>query len=492
MIINLNNLTIKKTQELIKNRSVSCRELVSAYLVQIKEKNSELNGYLEVFEESAYETAKIEDKNIALGDIPKPLSGIPLAIKDNILIKGKIASAASRILENYIASYDATVITKLKSAGAIFLGRTNMDEFAMGASTENSAFSLTKNPYDLERVAGGSSGGSGAVVAANMCLGAFGSDTGGSIRMPAALCGVVGLKPTYGAVSRYGLIALASSLDQIGPIAKTVEDAEILFNTIKGKDEHDSTTIEPEFLISNLEGEQIPYGIGFQFLKNLKIGVPEEFFSLKEGGKEGLSKEVADVFTDTLDKLKSLNYEIKQISLPSLPYSIACYYIIVTAEASSNLARFDGIRYGLRKNGENLLEDYLESREAGFGKEPKKRIMLGTYVLSSGYYDAYYLKAQKAREYIKNDFKNAFREVDLILTPTAPETAFKIGEKTKDPLSMYLADIFTVSVNLAGLPAVSIPKMGEKLPIGIQIISPWFREDLLFRLGKEIENKNFN
>lgn len=477
MIINLNELTIKKAQELIKNREISCRELVSIYLKQIEEKNPALNGYLEIFEESAYETAKVEDELIASGNIPRVLSGIPLAIKDNILIKGKIASAASRILENYRASYDATVIKKLKSAGAVFLGRANTDEFAMGSSTENSAFGATKNPLDLERVAGGSSGGPVALVASKMSLGALGSDTGGSIRLPSAFCGVVGLKPTYGSVSRYGLIALGSSLDQIGPIAKTAEDVQILFDIIKGKDKQDSTTAELEFSVSDSD---------FKNSKNIKIGVPKEFFSLAENGKKGLSEEVAKVFKKTLDELKNLGYKIHEISLSSLDYALACYYIIMTAEASSNLARFDGIRYGLRKNGKNLLEDYLESRESGFGKEPKRRIMLGTYVLSSGYYDAYYLKAQKVRTLIKNDFKRVFNEIDLILTPTAPETAFKIGEK-KDPLSMYLADIFTVPVNLAGLPAISVPKKDEGLPVGIQIIAPWFREDLLFEIGKKIE-----
>ncbi len=483
MVINLKELTIRKAQELIKNREISCRELVAIYLSQIKEKNPALNGYLEVFEESAYETAKEEDELIA-GGTPRALSGIPLAIKDNMLIKGKTASAASRILENYTASYDATVIAKLKESGVIFLGRANTDEFAMGSSTENSAYGPTKNPLDLERVAGGSSGGPVASVAANMCLGALGSETGGSIRLPSAFCGTVGLKPTYGSVSRYGLMALGSSLDQIGPIAKTVEDTETLFNIIKGKDEKDSTTVEPEFSISNPVPSPEHSG---QFSKNLKIGVPKEFFSLKENGKEGLDEEVAEIFKNTLDDLKNFGYEIHEISIPSIDYALACYYIIMTAEASSNLARFDGIRYGLHKNGKNLLEDYLVSREAGFGKESKRRIMLGTYVLSSGYYDAYYLKAQKVRANIKNDFKRAFNEVDLILTPTASETAFKIGEKTKDPLSMYLADIFTVPVNLAGLPAISIPKKGKKLPVGIQIIAPWFREDLLFETGKKLE-----
>lgn len=477
MFLNLSGLTIKKAKDLIKSKDISCLELTSAYLSRVKEKNPEINAFLEVFEKDAIDSAKKEDWLIKENGEPRNLSGIPLAIKDNILIEGKTSSSASKILENYKAVYDASVIKKLKESGAIFLGRTNTDEFAMGASTENSAFGVTKNPYDLERVAGGSSGGSAAAVASQMALAALGSDTGGSIRYPAAFCGVVGLKPTYGAVSRYGLTALASSFDQIGPIAKTVEDAEIIFNAIKGKDEQDSTTVKPELPISNS-----------QFPKKLKIGVPEEFFSFKENGKTGLNEEVAEVFRNTIEKLKSLNYEIKQISLLYVNYSIACYYILVPSEASSNLARFDGMRYGLRKEGKDLLHDYLESREAGFGKEPKRRIILGTYVLSSGYYDAYYLRAQKVRNLIKNDFKKAFNDVDLILTPTAPSSAFKIGEKTEDPLSLYLADIYTSPANLAGVPAISIPKAGKNLPVGIQIISPWFREDLLFKLGKEIES----
>lgn len=486
MSIDLNKITIKKAKELIKNKELSCLELTSAYLSRVKEKNPEINAFLEVFEKNAIDSAKKEDWLIKENGEPRDLSGIPLAIKDNILIEGKISSSASKILENYKAVYDASVIKKLKESGAIFLGRTNTDEFAMGASTENSAFGVTKNPHDLERVAGGSSGGSAAAVASQMALAALGTDTGGSIRYPAAFCGVVGLKPTYGAVSRYGLIALASSFDQIGPIAKTVEDAEIIFNAIKGKDEQDSTTVEPELPISD-PSDHHPKGDNFQFPKRLKIGVPEEFFSFKENGKTGLSEEVAEVFRNTIEKLKSLNYEIKQISLPYVNYSIACYYILVPSEASSNLARFDGMRYGLRKEGKDLLHDYLESREAGFGKEPKRRIILGTYVLSSGYYDAYYLRAQKVRNLIKNDFKKAFNDVDLILTPTAPSSAFKIGEKTEDPLSLYLADIYTSPANLAGVPAISIPKAGKNLPVGIQIISPWFREDLLFKVGKEIE-----
>jgi len=477
MTINLNTLTIKKVRELLDSGEISCRELVAVYQSEIKKKNSEINGYLEVFDD-AYEAAEKEDELIAGGEEPKPLSGIPLAIKDNILIKGKICSAASKMLQNYKASYEATVIKKLREAGAIFLGRTNMDEFAMGSSTENSAFGATKNPYDLERVAGGSSGGSAAAVASFMALAGLGSDTGGSIRQPAAFCGIVGLKPTYGAVSRYGLIAMASSLDQIGPIAKTVADAEIIFNTIKGKDPADSTSVESEIPSSK-----------FRVPSSIKIGVPKEVFS------DGLDENVLNIFKETMEKLKLKGAEIKEISLPHLDYGLACYYIIMPAEVSSNLARYDGVKYGFYKPGKTLLNDYLETRSAGFGKETKRRIMLGAYVLSSGYYDAYYLKAKKIQQLIKKDFENGFKEVNAILTPTAPAPAFKIGEKTKDALSMYLSDIFTVPVNLAGLPAISIPagyveKDKKKMPVGIQLIAPWFREDYLFEIGKMIESFN--
>ncbi len=473
MNINLSELTIKKALELIDKGEISCRELVAIYQQNVKEKNRDINAYLEVFDD-ALEIAEEEDKNILAGKEAKPLAGIPIAVKDVILIKGKIVSAGSKILEKYRAVYDATVIKKLKQAGAIILGRTNMDEFAMGSSTENSAYGVVKNPHDLSRVAGGSSGGSAAAVAMQGALVALGSDTGGSVRQPAAFCGVVGLKPTYGAVSRYGLIAMASSFDQIGPLAKTVEDAEIIFNTIKGRDPMDSTSVELKSEARNPKHE------------TLRIG-------LLNYDRKGVDKEVNDVIDSSISILRKLGHETEEIKLPHIEYSLPCYYIIMPAEASANLARFDGVKYGLSEHGKNLMDDYLETRTHGFGREVKRRIMLGSYVLSAGYYDEYYGQAQKVRTMIRGDFKEAFNKFDLILSPTAPSTAFKIGEKTEDPLRMYLSDIFTVSMNLAGLPAISIPAFTEvsagkpALPIGIQFIASWFREDLLFRIGKEYE-----
>lgn len=464
--MNLSNFTIKKAREEMKAGEISAVDLTSAYLENIKKKNKDINAYLEVFDDSLEVAKKIDEGK----NFDRSLAGIPLAIKDNILIKGKICSAGSKILGNYHATYDATVIKKLRDAGAVFLGRTNMDEFAMGSSTENSAFGPTKNPHDLERVPGGSSGGSAAAVSADMALAALGSDTGGSIRQPAGFCGAVGLKPTYGAVSRNGLIAMASSLDQIGSITRTVEDAEIIFDVIKGRDEMDSTSIEPP-------------AISYQSSAKLKIG-------LLKYNRNGVDKEVNTVIDNAVKILSELGHEIKEIKMPNLEYALACYYIIMPAEVSANLARFDGVRYGFSADGKNLLDDYMKTRAEGFGKEPRRRIMLGTYVLSAGYYDAYYAKAQKVRELIRRDFKKSFEEVDVILSPTSPTPAFKIGEKTDDPLQMYLADIFTVSINLAGVPAISISALGRKgkLPISLQFIAPWFREDLLFNLGKQYEN----
>lgn len=475
-MINLKTLTIKKATDMLKNGEISSGELVSACIDNINNKNGELNAYLEIFDDAILKS-KTADKEISSGDgETKPLLGIPFAIKDNILIQGKIASAGSKMLENYRAAYDATVIKKLRQAGAIFLGRTNMDEFAMGASTENSAFGPTKNPYDVERVAGGSSGGSAAAVAIDGCLAALGSDTGGSIRQPAGFCGVVGLNPTYGAVSRFGLIAMASSFDQIGPITKTVEDAEVVFNAIKGKDPMDSTTIE-------VNSKLMP---DVSKAKKLKIGI------LKYD-KKGVDAEVNSTIGKTVNKLEKIGCETKEIKITNLEYSIPCYYILVMAEVSSNLARFDGVKYGLSVKGENLFDDYTRTRGEGFGVEVKRRIMLGAYVLSAGYYDDYYVKAQKVRELIKNDFKKAFDGasgdgVDAILTPTSPSLAFKIGEKSADPLRMYLEDIFTAPAKIAGLPAISVPAgaSASGLPIGIQLIAPWFREDILFEIGQKI------
>ena len=476
----LNNLTIKKARKLLTDREISAKELTAYYLKNIEEKNKDINAYLEVFADALSEAEKLDKKDIG----NQPLWGIPMAIKDNILIRGKTCSAGSKMLQNYKASYDATVIKRLKMAGAVFLGRTNMDEFAMGASTENSAYGATKNPIDLTRVSGGSSGGSAAAVAMDGCLGSLGSDTGGSIRQPASFCGVVGLNPTYGTVSRSGLIAMASSFDQIGPMAKTVEDAEIIFNVIKGKDVMDSTSVDFD-------------DNGNQSGKKLKIG-------LLKYDKNGVDEEINESMEKSAKIFQDLGYEISEIELPNIKYSVPCYYILVPAEVSSNLARFDGVKYGLFKEGKNLTEDYMKTREAGFGPETRRRIMLGTYVLSAGYYDAYYAKAQKVRELIKKDFERAFDlkngGVDVIISPVSPSVAFKIGEKANDPLKMYLEDIFTASAKMAGLPAMSIPaRLADAsakraglnpigLPIGLQIIAPRFGENLLFEIGKKYQN----
>lgn len=481
MQIDLSKLTIQKIKASYLNGEFSARELVNSFHVEIKKKNSEMNAYRKVFD-NAFEKAEEIDLKIKHGDSLRELEGIPIAVKDNILVKGKFAGASSKILENYKASFDANVIRKLRDEGAIFLGRTNMDEFAMGSSTENSAYGVTKNPYDQTRVAGGSSGGSAAAVGAHMAQAALGSDTGGSIREPASFCGVVGLKPTYGAVSRSGLIAMASSLDQIGPITKTVEDAEIIFNVIKGKDELDSTSIEPKLSIKNYQ------------LKTKVIGVPKEYFSLTSGGKQGLNENVAKKIFEAIDLLKARGFEIKEVSLPYSEYALAAYYIIMPAEVSANLSRFDGVRFGHRAEGKTLLEVYENTRANGFGSEVRRRIILGAYVLSVGYYDAYYARAQKVRYLIRKDFENEFKNVDLLLTPTAPDVAFKIGEKTSDPLSMYLEDIFTVPINLVGVPAISVPfgfvnKEGRDLPVGVQLIAPWFCENRLFEVGKILEGK---
>lgn len=461
-------MTIKEFHQGLKEKKFSAQEAAEFYFKKIEEKNAELNAYLEVFDD-ALAAAEEVDKEISQGKELGMLSGVPLAIKDNILIEGKICSAASKMLENYRAVYDASVIKKLRAEGAVFLGRTNMDEFAMGSSTENSAFGPTKNPYNASRVPGGSSGGSAAAVAADMALGALGSDTGGSIRQPAGFCGVVGLKPTYGAVSRYGLIAMASSLDQIGPLAKSVEDAEIIFKAIAGRDEMDSTSVGLPSDNPSVEGK-------------LNVG-------LLEYDKEGVDESVSEAMERAAKILEAAGHKIKKISLDSLRYSLACYYIIMPAEVSSNLARFDGIRYGLHREGEDFIGDYMETRSFGFGREVKRRIMLGTYVLSAGYYDEYYGRAQKVRDLIKSDFHNAFKDVDALLLPTSPTPAFAIGERTDDPLKMYLSDIFTVSANLAGLPAISLPagKDEEGMPLAVQLMAPHFREDILFFLGKKIE-----
>ncbi len=471
-MIDLKNLTIQKAHEAFIKGEYSAVDLTKAYLEEIKKRDGEIHAYLEVFED-CIEQAKVADSKIKNGEATL-LTGIPIAVKDNILIEGRISSSASKILENYKAPYDATVIQKLKKEGVVFLGRTNMDEFAMGGSTENSGYGVTKNPLDLERVPGGSSGGSAAAVAGNLALVALGSDTGGSIRQPASYCGIVGLKSTYGTVSRYGLMAMGSSLDQIGTFGKTTEDAEILFNAIQGHDKMDSTSLPDQ--ISNLKNEKVKF----------TIGVPREF--LKQGG---IDTEILKNFNESLEKLKSLGHEIVDIELPNLKYSLAVYYVVVPAEVSSNMARYDGMRFGMRVEGKDGIEEYFLSRKEGLGQEVKRRIILGTYILSSGYYDAYYNKANIVRETIKNDFTNAFRNVDCIAIPTTPGVAFKLGEKNNNPLEMYLEDIFTVPVNLAGIPAISIPSGfkdidGKKMPIGIQFISDNRREDILFEISKKL------
>jgi aspartyl-tRNA(Asn)/glutamyl-tRNA(Gln) amidotransferase subunit A len=464
----LNELSITEASKMLAAGEVTSLQLTEDCLAEIEKRNASLNVYLEVFAD-AREQAKMADERRKKGE-SHPLLGIPLAVKDNILIEGRKVSAASKILENYVATYDATAIKKLKEAGAVFLGRTNMDEFAMGGSNENSAFGPAKNPADEARVTGGSSGGSAAAVAAHMALGALGSDTGGSVREPAAFCGVVGLKPTYGAVSRSGLMAMGSSLDQIGPLAKSVADAELLFNAIKGRDPLDSTSTEnPKPQKTN----------------NKKIGVPRKL--LEKGVEQG----VLAHFEQSLEKLKSAGYEIVDVDLPSAPLALAVYYIIMPAESSANLARFDGVRYGLSLKGENLFEDYAASRGGGFGPEVRRRIMLGTYVLSAGYYDAYFGKATAARALLRREFAGVLEGVDAIATPTAPFPAWKIGEKS-DPLSVYLADIFTVTANLTGNPALSVPmgtveRDGAQLPVGIQFTAAHGDESALFAAAKALQ-----
>jgi aspartyl-tRNA(Asn)/glutamyl-tRNA(Gln) amidotransferase subunit A len=482
--VNLFTLTIKEIHQGLKDKEFSALELTNAYLDKIKQSDKDIFAYLSVSEKSAQKQAKEIDDLISRNEELPLLAGVPCAIKDNMMIKGEQCTAGSRILENYIALYDAGVIKKLKKQGSVFLGKTNMDEFAMGSSTENSGFGVTKNPCDLERVPGGSSGGSAAAVAADECVFSLGSDTGGSIRLPASFCGVVGLKPTYGAVSRYGLIAFASSLDQIGPLTKTVEDAKIVFGAVRGRDEMDSTSVEvnSKSKITNSKQIQNPKSK----IQNLKIGVPKEYFV------KGIDSEVENATRNAIKQYEQMGAKIKEISLPHTKYALAVYYIISPSEASANLSRFDGIKYGysLTKEQDNLLDVYLQTRGKGFGKEVRRRIMLGIYALSAGYYDAYYLKAQKVRTRIIEDFDKAFKNVDVIMAPVSPTTAFKIGEKMKDPVSMYLSDILTISVNLAGLPALSLPcgKVGN-LPIGLQLIGKAFEEEKILNIAGELESR---
>ena len=472
--MDLNRLTISEARDLLRKREISARELTRACLEQIALVDPKLNAFITVCAREAHEQADAADARLAAGDAPA-LCGIPLAIKDIYATRGVRTTCASKILENFVPPYDATVIATLRANGAVFVGKANLDEFAMGSSTENSAFGPTRNPHQVERVAGGSSGGSAAAVAADQGLGSLGTATGGSIREPASFCGVVGLKPTYSRVSRYGVIAYASSLDQVGPFAKTVRDAAIMLRDLAGADPRDSTCSArpvPDYEAA-LTGD----------ITGLRVGVPKEFFV------EGIAPEVEEAVRAALKSYQSMGARLVDISLPHTSYAIAAYYIVATAEASANLARYDGIRYGLRVPGENNIEIYNRTRARGFGAEVKRRIMLGTFVLSAGYYDAYYLKGQKVRTLIRRDFERAFETCDIIATPVAPTTAFRLGEKTSDPLQMYLSDIFTISVNLAGLPGMSVPCGfdGSGLPIGLQLIGPPFGEEAILRAGDAFE-----
>jgi aspartyl-tRNA(Asn)/glutamyl-tRNA(Gln) amidotransferase subunit A len=471
--------SIRELHRQLIRKERSSLEITQEALDRIQALEPKVHSFLSVTSEQALEQARQVDAKIAAGEEIGLLAGIPIGIKDNMCTKGIRTTCASRILENFVPPYESTVTQKLKDAGAVMVGKTNLDEFAMGSSTENSAYQLTANPWDLQRVPGGSSGGSAAAVASGECVVALGSDTGGSIRQPASFCGVVGMKPTYGLVSRYGLVAFASSLDQIGPFGQTVEDAAILLQAIAGYDPNDATSLKVEIpdYVKSLKPDLQPRG-------RLRIGVIKETFG------EGLDPIVEEVVTKAIAQLQSLGAEIHVISCPRFRYGLPTYYIIAPSEASANLARYDGVKYGLRTpDADNLLSMYTKTRAAGFGKEVKRRIMLGTYTLSAGYYDAYYLKAQKVRTLIKQDFEAAFEKVDVLVCPTAPTTAFKAGEKTEDPLSMYLGDLMTIPVNLAGLPGMSVPcGFDEKgLPIGLQLIGKVLREDQLFQVAYAYE-----
>jgi aspartyl-tRNA(Asn)/glutamyl-tRNA(Gln) amidotransferase subunit A len=468
--------SIKELHQQLVNKERSAVEIAQATLKQIEAVEPKVKAFLAVTTESALATAKAVDDKIAAGETIGILEGIPVGIKDNLCTKGIKTTCASQILANFVPPYESTVTQKLKDAGAVLVGKTNLDEFAMGGSTENSSFQTTANPWDLERVPGGSSGGSAAAVAAGECVVSLGSDTGGSIRQPASLCGVVGMKPTYGLVSRFGLVAFGSSLDQIGPFARTVEDSAILLKEIAGYDPNDSTSLKVEIpdYTQYLQPKLKP---------GLKVGIIKETFG------DGLDPTVAEKVQKAIATLTELGAEVKEISCPRFRYGIAAYYIIAPSEASANLARYDAVRYGLRQESDNLLEMYTNTRASGFGAEVKRRIMIGTYTLSAGYYDAYYLKAQQVRTLIKQDFERAFEEVDVLVSPTAPITAFKAGDKTTDPLSMYLLDLMTIPVNLAGLPGISIPCGfdSQGLPIGLQLISNVLREDVLFHTAHAYE-----
>ena len=470
----LESLTIDGVRQGLYSKRFSAKELAGAALAFAEAENPKTNAYLHFSPERAIAAAEKVDAQIAAGVEPGPLAGVPLAIKDVIVTKGVRTTCGSRLLERYIPPYDATAVARIEQAGGVILGKTNCDEFAMGSSNENSAYGAVRNPLALDRVPGGSSGGSAAVIAQGTAVASLGSDTGGSVRQPASFCGVVGVTPTYGRVSRYGLTAFASSLDHIGPFARTVSDAALLLRVIAGRDELDSTSAfapVPDY-VSQLDGS----------VRGTKIGLPREYF-------ENLSSETGDLVMRGVDVLKKLGCGVREIQLPATRYAIACYYIIATAEASSNLARYDGVRYTCRGSEDTLSEMYRATRGKGFGAECKRRIMLGTYVLSAGYYDAYYLKAQKVRALIAEDFRKAFSEVDAIVTPVSPFPAFKIGEKIDDPMAMYLSDIYTITGDLAGIPCMSVPcgKTAQGLPVGMQILTRHFDEPGMFRLADAFE-----
>lgn len=471
----LHELTIHELHTVLRKREASVTDTVKAYLDRVEVLNPRLSAYLAVLREEALREALEFDEGRRDIDL-SPLAGTPLAVKDVICMSGVRTTCGSRILENFVPPYDGSVIESMRAAGAIFLGKTNMDEFAMGSSTENSAYGVTRNPWDVECVPGGSSGGSAAAVAADLCAGAAGTDTGGSIRQPASYCGVVGLKPTYGRVSRFGLVAFASSLDQIGPITKDVKDAALLLQVLAGYDRRDSTSVDkpvPDYL-AELDKP----------MKGLRLGIPREYFV------QGMHPGVADAVHQAISQCRELGAEVVEVSLPHTEYGVAAYYIIAPAEASSNLARYDGVKYGLRiPESRDLITMYRKSRSQGFGAEVKRRIMLGTYVLSAGYYDAYYKKASQVRTLIRQDFLDAFEHCDALLAPVAPIPAFKVGEKSDDPLQMYLSDVLTLPASLAGIPGISVPCgfTSEGLPVGLQILGPHFREELILRIAHQYE-----
>jgi aspartyl-tRNA(Asn)/glutamyl-tRNA(Gln) amidotransferase subunit A len=473
--VELFRLSISEVIHLLETKEVSAQDVINAVFQRIDAVEDRVKAYVTLTREKALKMAEEAQKEINAGTPGTMLRGIPLAVKDNMCTKGIPTTCSSKMLSNFIPPYESTVTSRLRENGYVLTGKTNMDEFAMGSSTENSGFHVTGNPWNLERIPGGSSGGSASAVAADECIAALGSDTGGSIRQPAALCGVVGMKPTYGRVSRYGLVAFASSLDQIGTLTKNVRDTALLMNAISGHDPRDSTSAPlpvPDFT-----------GVLDKDIQGIKLGIPKEYFI------EGIDKDIESAVYAAIKKLEGLGATPVEVSLPHTEYAIAAYYILATSEASSNLARYDGVKYGLRAEGRDLMDMYLNTRARGFGSEVKRRIMLGTYTLSSGYYEAYYKKAQQVRTLIKQDFEDVFRQVDLLVTPTTPTPAFRIGEKTADPLQMYLSDIFTISVNLAGLPAISVPCgfTPDNLPIGLQCIGKHFDEETVLRVAHAYE-----